>query len=110
MSIASVYGVGTILEVPNTKQMVMGYRMIQDGERLSLAYLTVPYPLGFTSLKDVSLLSSKSDYRVICDGYVTEERQSVVRQLEKVAHAGSSIQVDEYSSAMDGLIKARFGG
>ena len=105
-----VHGVGTLLEVGESMHMVVGYRMIEENGHPSLAYLTVPYPLGYMSVNDISLMHDSGEHRVVYEGYSTEEQQRFVHMLVDARDEGEKTDMQAYVSAMNALLDARLGG
>lgn len=106
----SVYGIGTLLEIEQTLQLVVGYRMLNENDHLSLRYLVIPYPLGFMSLDSLALVQDNPGYKVVSEGYSTDSRASYIQMLAKAAETGKSTSPDVYYAAMDTLLDARLGG
>ena len=97
---ASVLSVGTIVEISEAKFMITGYRMVESDGMVGLAYLIVPYPLGYVGIDSVSLISADANYRVVTAGLTTGESQSFTEMLAKAWEEGKETPFEVYAQTM----------
>ncbi len=95
-----VLGVGTIIEINEAKFMIAGYRLVDNDDMVGLAYLVVPYPLGYVGIDSVSLISAGVGYRVVAAGFSTNESQAFNEMLAKAWDEGKETPFDMYARTM----------
>lgn len=98
-----VLGVGSIVDVEGTKLMVSGYRLVEDSGMVALAYVVLPYPLGYVSEGSVSLLSTEPKPTVVRGGFAGEGSDDLLQMLKKAREEGASTPFEDYASAMSQL-------
>lgn len=83
--------IGTIIEKNDQKLMIVGYQYIEISNSIEIAYCMVPYPLGFSDIKNIVVLKEIGDATVIYRGlednvlyheYVDNKRQ-ICKELKK---------------------------
>lgn len=96
----SVLGVGAIVEINEAKFMITGYRLVETDGMVGLAYLIVPYPLGYVGVDSVSLISADADYRVVAPEFISEESQTFNEMLVRAWDEGKKTSFEAYAQVM----------
>lgn len=74
---------GTVIQILNNKAFIIGYSSVKKGERETIGYLVVSYPLGFTSIEKVVFIPHNSEYSIVSEGYKTEPSEKLLQVLSK---------------------------
>lgn len=72
--------IGSIIEKKGIKLVIFGYGF-SEKEKIVPCYYVSLYPMGFVDCKSIALLSMKSDFKVVKEGYRNEsfERYAEVK-------------------------------
>lgn len=96
-----MHAVGSVIDIKGGKFVVCGYRPFDDGGKVGMGYLLVPYPLGFMNLDSFSLVSSETDYPVVHEGFRNEDNEKYDRLLEQARTLGRETTFEEALAAVD---------
>ncbi len=97
--------VGTVIEVNETKLMIMGYRMLQD-EKFSFYYLVSIYPFGFTGdMKSLSLIPIDQDILIVSEGYSDSSTERYRKVKENLIDSLAGADPAELEKVIDMITK-----
>lgn len=102
--------VGTTIDIEGTTFMIAGYRAIQEGDHVEIVYITLPYPLGYTSVESFSLTRMTPEYPVVALGYETEESEAFSEMIANAQETGKTTSYEDFENGMSEYVDALFGG
>ena len=97
---ANLAPIGSIVRVKDVLLVVVGHRMARDEQAIGLCYVLVPYPLGFVSAANLSLMPVRLVDEVVCAGYVTDEGTKYLEELSDVAESAEGVGYHDYADAV----------
>lgn len=71
--------IGSVVEVNDSKLIIIGSRMMEYEGVMKLHYCVVPYPRGFTTVANVGIIPADAITNVICKGYMSEGGEKYLR-------------------------------
>lgn len=74
---------GSIIEVDHYRQCVIGYATVDREQDTVTGYLTVSYPLGFTSVEKTVFIPQNMSFNLISKGYSTAVSHKLLETLSK---------------------------
>lgn len=90
----SVLTIGTLIQIGNQAGMIAGYDFRDNGDRLALYYLVLPYPKGYASEDDVRAIEA-ADCTPLVSGYSNQLSEVFVKGIELIAAAANKFPAEE---------------
>lgn len=92
--------IGSVIKLKDRKAMIAGYDYCAIKEKLTLCYLLLPYPEGYTEVTDVRIIRAEG-VEVEKTGYQSDAFFLVERYFENICTVAESVPATELLAAMD---------
>ncbi len=100
----TVHPIGTAIRVGDESTFVVaGYRLHEEGDMTGLAYLLIPYPLGY--LDERSFCSSTIDikHEVLFEGYADDVTRAYLMRLAELDEKARQASYEDIMLLMEAL-------
>ena len=97
---AKLQSIGSVVAIDGRRYVVIGHRMVQDGENVGAGYVRVPYPLGFSNIGSLSVVPASRAADVVAEGFANDAGSAHLAYLGELVEALSDIPYSEYESSV----------
>ena len=99
----SVQPLGSVLQVDGRRYVVVGHRLVRDGDGVATGYLTVPYPLGFVGAESLQVLPASAVEAVVASAPDATDGAPVlpVGSVVRLQGAEALVMVAGYEPLLD---------
>lgn len=84
-----VLPIGSVIQVENTKGLIVSHFKKAQNEKVVYYYLVVPYPKGFVGEEKMIAVPFDAKKEVLFEGYMSEHGQTYTKQLETISTLAS---------------------
>ena len=97
--------IGSVVRIAGRQFIVTGYQPIEDHSAVALAYVLLPYPMGFIRRDNFLLCPARSVEEVVSAGYMDERGERYLKNLEAFAESGKEADYEEFVQFMSHVKK-----
>lgn len=96
-----VLPIGSVVEAHNEKLFLLGSRMVTKDGKMTLAYVAVKYPLGYSGKESVGTVLAEDIKTVLFEGNAGETGKKYYAALEKMYEGAQGKTPEEAADIMD---------
>lgn len=90
---------GSVLAIGEHRYVVIGHRIVRDGDQAGPGYVVVPYPLGFVDADSLATVPASAVDEVVSAGLANEASDAYLESFDALAQESAGIAYDEYLSS-----------
>ena len=99
ISLDKLQPLGSVLAIGEHRYVVIGHRIVRDGERVGPGYVVVPYPLGFVDADSLATVPASAVDEVVSAGLASEASDTYLESFGALVQESAGISYDEYQAS-----------
>ena len=96
-----VLPIGSVVEAHNEKLFLLGSRLVTTEGKMTLAYVAVKYPLGYSGKESVGVVLAEDIKSVLFEGNAGETGKKYYAALEKMYEGAQGKTPEEAADILD---------